>query len=136
MAVHRLSGKHYTLKDIERGIRHKEHLYRKAVKGDSSAIDLIADAEQCIKLSDPTYIQAQAVHLVWKQNYTLQDAGDILDVSPQAVRFNLQLLSVKMKEILDEWAHQEEMHEVKKEIREERAKRKGKRKTTGGIYNG
>jgi len=108
MAVKRTTKKHYTLKDIERGIRNKQHLYRKAIKGDSSAIDLIVDAEHCVDTAEPTDVQRQAVKLVWEQNYTLENAGDILGVTPQAVRFNLQLLAVKIKEILDRWKQREE----------------------------
>lgn len=124
MATHRLTGDHYTLKDIERGIRNKQHLYVKGVSGDASAIDLIVDAERCIELAKPTEVQAQAVRLVWEMNYTLQDAGDLLGVTPQAVRFNIQLLSVKIKAVLDEWKHKEVMQVRKKEIRKEREERK------------
>lgn len=94
----------YTLKDIETGLRNADYFYSRAESGDLDAIIQLADSQLALEKADPTEAQLQAVELVWKREYTLKEAGDRLGISPQAVRFNLQLLSIKLTEVVNKWA--------------------------------
>lgn len=100
--------KNYTVRDIEQGLRHPDYWYAKAYDGDLTAIHHLADSQLALDKADPTLPQLKAVELVWKQGYTLQEAGDILGITPQAVRFNLQLLSIKLQKIVDHWTAENE----------------------------
>lgn len=96
-------GDHYTLKDIEKGIRGRNNLYEFAERGFLEGIDLIIDAERALDLAKPTQKQLETVYYYWGMGLTLKETGAILGVSPQAVKFNLELLKVKVKSVLDRW---------------------------------
>lgn len=108
----RNTKEHYTLKDIERGYKHRELLYSYAERGDLDAVDLIADSETALKAANPTVLQVKTIELYWMRSYTLKETGDILGVSPQAVKFNIELLKVKITKVLDRWRAREEREEV------------------------
>lgn len=101
--VSRLTRGHYTLADIERALRHKAHMYAYAEAGELDIIHLFVDAERALELAKPTEVQLKTVELVWTKGYSLIEAGRLLGVTPQAVKFNLDLLKVKLKKVLDEW---------------------------------
>ena len=65
------------------------------------------DSEYALQCAEPTEAQMLAVELVWRQERTLTEAGEILGITPQGVRFNLQLLSIKLKKVVDEWKGRE-----------------------------
>lgn len=106
---------HYTLLEIERGLRNTRMLYTYAERGDMDAVNVIIDAERALGLALPTVIQMKTVDLYWRQGKTLAETGKVLGVSAQAVRFNLGLLKVKLQRILDTWIHRE--LEEEKEVR-------------------
>lgn len=97
----------YTLQDIENGLRNADYFYSSAEGGNLDAIIRLADSEIALQQADPTEAQLKAVELVWKQELSLTEAGKILGITKQGVRFNLQLLSVKLKRVVDEWAERE-----------------------------
>lgn len=97
----------YTLKEIENGLRNPHYYYDSAQRGNLEAMDHLADAQLALEKAEPTDKQMQAVVLVWQQEYTLQEAGAMLGVTAEAVRFNLQLLSVKLQKVVDQWAERE-----------------------------
>lgn len=99
--------KPYTLKDIERGLRNPSYFYTSARNGNLDAIHHLADSNLALEQAEPTEAQLKAVELVWVQEHTLKEAGEILGVSGEAVRFNLQLLSVKLQKVVDQWAERE-----------------------------
>ena len=101
--INSMTRGHYTLADIERALRHKPHMYAYAESGELDIIHLFVDAERALKLANPTEVQLKTVDLVWTQGYSLVEAGRLLGVTPQAVKFNLDLLKVKLKKVLDEW---------------------------------
>ena len=93
----------YTLPEIEKALKKEALLYSYAEAGDLDAIHLLIDAETALDLAQPTEIQLRTVDLVYRKGYSLVEAGKVLDVTPQAVKFNLDLLRVKVKKVLDEW---------------------------------
>lgn len=104
--VGRVSGttkEHYTLTEIERALKNKELIYVYAEQGDLEIIHLIIDADEALKIAKPTYVQLQTAELVWKKGYSLVETGKMLGVTPQAVKFNLDLLRIKLKKVVDEW---------------------------------
>lgn len=102
-----MKNKPYTLKDIEMGLRNPDYFHARGYDGNLDSIHQLVDSQLALQLAEPTEAQLRAVDLVWRQEYTLQEAGDILEISPQAVRFNLQLLSIKLQKIVDKWAEKE-----------------------------
>ncbi|MGV2442247.1 hypothetical protein FO484_21320, partial [Bacillus atrophaeus ATCC 9372] len=56
-----------------------------------------------LELAQHTEIQKMTVDLVWRQCYTLVETGKMLGVTPQAVKFNLGLLKVKIQKVMDGW---------------------------------
>lgn len=109
----RETKEHYKLSEIERGLRNKQLLYTYAEKGDLEAVHLIVDAERALQASKPTALQLKTVQLYWKDGRTLAETGAILGVSPQAVRFNMGLLKVKLQKVLDAWVIREIADEQK-----------------------
>src|SRR5579875_2838674 len=101
--VSRLTKEHYTLAEIERALKSEPLMYAYAEAGDLDIIHLIIDANTALMLAQPTEIQLKTVELVWRQGYSLVDTARELGVTPQAVKFNLDLLKVKIKKVLDEW---------------------------------
>lgn len=99
----RASKENYSLAEIERALKHKPHMYAYAESGDLDSIHLIVDSEIALKKAKPTEIQLRTMDLVWRQGLTLAEAGRILNVTPQAVKFNLDLLKVKLKKVVDDW---------------------------------
>ncbi|WP_231120618.1 hypothetical protein [Bacillus safensis] len=66
-------------------------------------IHIILDSDKALELAHPTDIQLKTVDLVWRKGYNLVEAGKMLGVTPQAVKFNLGLLKVKMQKVVDQW---------------------------------
>jgi hypothetical protein len=93
----------YTLTEIEKALKNVHLMYAYAEAGDLDVVHIIIDAETALHLAKPTSIQLQTVDLVYKKGYSLVEAGRELNVTPQAVKFNLDLLRVKVKKVLDEW---------------------------------
>lgn len=108
----RSSKKYYTLKDVEIGIKRKNQLYSYAESGDFDAVHLIIDAEKALRLANPTALQIKTIQLYWVEGYTLKETGNILGVTAQAVKFNLELLKVKIKKVLDRWSAKERREEA------------------------
>lgn len=106
---------HYTLREIERAIRYKSLMYSYAEKGDLEVVHLIVDAETAVKQAEPTDVQLKTVELVWRQNYSLVEAGRMLDVTPQAVKFNLELFKVKLQKVVDRWRYEAKIEQIKAE---------------------
>lgn len=98
---------HYTLTEIERALKNEPLMYAYAEQGDLDIVHLIIDSQTALKLANPTEIQLMTLRLVYQQGYSLVEAGRILGVTPQAVKFNLDLLRVKIKKVLDQWQHLE-----------------------------
>lgn len=98
----------YTLLEVERALRSKELLYIYASTGDMDSINLSVDAEYVLSICGATELQVKTMELVWRQGYTLADAGREFGVSPQAIKFSLDLLKVKLKRVLDKWDVSEE----------------------------
>lgn len=94
---------HYTLSEIERALRHEPLMYSYAEAGDFDIIHLIMDARASLERAKPTEVQLKTVELVWRKGLSLVEAGRLLGVTPQAVKFNLDLLQIKIKKVLDEW---------------------------------
>ena len=96
----------YTLQDIENGL---ETLITSTpvLRSNLDAVIHLADSEMAHSKPILTEAQLKAVELVWKQEMSLTEAGEILGITKQGVRFNLQLLSVKLKRVVDEWAERE-----------------------------
>jgi ECF sigma factor len=99
----RVTKEHYTLAEIERALKNEHLMYAYAEQGDLEVIHLLIDTGEALRLSNPTDIQLKTVELVWKQGYSLVETGKALGVTPQAVKFNLDLLKIKIKKVLDEW---------------------------------
>lgn len=93
----------YTLLEIEKALKNNELMYSYAEQGDLDVVHLIIDAETALRLANPTVIQLKTVGLVYRKGYSLVEAGRELGVTPQAVKFNLDLLRVKIKKVLDQW---------------------------------
>jgi len=93
----------YTLLEIEKAIKHREMLYIYAGHGDMDSINQAIDADIAVERAKPTEVQRKTVDLVWRQGYSLVEAGKTLKVTPQAVKFNLDLFKVKLKRVLDIW---------------------------------
>lgn len=106
-------NKPYTLRDIENGLRNPHYYYASAQQGNLNAMDHLADSRLALEKAEPTAHQLRAMRLVWQQEHTLQEAGELIGVSGEAVRFNLQLLSVKLKKVVDQWAEREYADEFK-----------------------
>lgn len=104
--LERATKNSYTLREIERGIRYRELLYSYAERGDVDSIHLLVDAEEALRQANPTDKQKEAVRLVWRESKTLAEAGDILGITLHGVRFNLQLLEIKLQRVLDRWRAQ------------------------------
>ena len=98
-----MSMRSYTLKEIESGLRNSKYYYNSAGAGNVDALIHMMDSEYALQCAEPTEAQMLAVELVWRQERTLTEAGEILGITPQGVRFNLQLLSIKLKKVVDEW---------------------------------
>lgn len=94
---------HYTLGEIERAIRYEGLMRSYAERGDMDSVILLVDAERAVSLAEPTAIQEQAIQMVWRENRSLVEVGRELGVTPQAVKFNLDLFKVKLKRVLDSW---------------------------------
>ncbi|MGG4390520.1 hypothetical protein ABEU97_20520 [Priestia megaterium] len=99
----RVTKEHYTLAEIEKALKNEHLLYSYAEAGDLESIHLLIDAERALEQAQPTDIQLKTVDLVWKHGYSLVESGKLLSVTPQAVKFNLGLLKVKIQRVLDEW---------------------------------
>lgn len=99
----RATKDHYTLAEIERALKNRELSYSYAEQGDLDIIHVLLDAEKALELANPTEIQLMTVDLVWRQGFNLVETGKMLGVTPQAVKFNLGLLKVKLQKVLDEW---------------------------------
>lgn len=99
----RATKDNYTLSEIERALKNTELMYCYAEQGDIDVVNLIIDAEEALKLAQPTAIQLKTVELVYRKGYSLVETGRVLGVTPQAVKFNLDLLRVKVKKIIDQW---------------------------------
>ncbi len=97
----------YTLQEIESGLRNSDYYYSSARAGNMGALIHLIDSEYALECAEPTEAQMKAVELVWRQEHSLTEAGEILGITPQGVRFNLQLLSVKLKKVVDEWEERE-----------------------------
>lgn len=93
----------YTLSEIEKALKNKDLMYAYAEAGDMEIIHMLIDADAVLKLAEPTDIQLKTVDLVYRQGYSLVEAGRKLEVTPQAVKFNLDLLRVKIKKALNQW---------------------------------
>ncbi|MGG4039009.1 hypothetical protein [Heyndrickxia ginsengihumi] len=102
-AVDKVTKDEYTLAEIERALKNRELMYAYAEQGDMGIINVLIDADEALRLANPTDIQLQTIDLVWRQGYSLVETGKKLNVTPQAVKFNLDLLKVKLKKVLDEW---------------------------------
>lgn len=103
----RATKEQYTLSEVERALKSKELMYSYAVSGDLDVIHLIVDADKALELSNPTEIQRKTMQLNWEQGLSLVETGRILGVTPQAVKFNIDLLRVKLKKVVDAWNKQE-----------------------------
>ncbi|MFL0442007.1 hypothetical protein [Bacillus subtilis] len=101
--LERATQDHYTLAEIERTLKNRELSYSYAEQGDLDIVHLILDSEKALELAQPTEIQRMTVDLVWRQGYNLVETGKMLGVTPQAVKFNLGLLKIKIQKVLDEW---------------------------------
>lgn len=99
--------KPYTLSDIENGLRNPHYYYTSAQNGNLGAMDQLADARLALQLSNPTPTQMECLELVWQQEYTLREAGEILGVTTEAVFYNLQRLSTKLEKVVTRWAVRE-----------------------------
>lgn len=108
----RATKDHYTLSEIERAFKNKEKLLSYAMSGDMDSVHLLVDAENALKQSNPTEIQERTLDLVYRQGLSLAEAGKQLGVSLQAVKFNLDLLRVKIKKVLDQWKQMDREDEV------------------------
>lgn len=97
----------YTLAEVEKALKSESLLYAYAEVGDTDSIHLLIDAERALMLAQPTEIQLLTVDLVYKQGKSLVEAGNYLGVTPQAVKFNLDLLKVKIKKVLDIWKNKD-----------------------------
>jgi DNA-directed RNA polymerase specialized sigma24 family protein len=93
----------YTLAEIEKALKNEALMYAYAEAGDLDVVHLLIDAETALQMANPTDIQLKTVELVYRKGYSLVEAGKALEVTPQAVKFNLDLLRVKIKKVLDEW---------------------------------
>lgn len=100
-------NKPYTLREIENGLRNPHYYYASAQQGNLEALDHLADSRLALEKAEATPHQLRAVELVWHQEHTLVEAGEILGVTEGAVRFSLQLLSVKLQKVVDSWAERE-----------------------------
>lgn len=135
--VERELGRSYTLKDIERGIRSRHQLYTFAEQGNMDSVNMIVDAEKALELADPTLKQLQTIYYYWGRGMTLRETGEKLGVSAQAVKFNLELLKVKIKEITDKWDRGEHVTvESMRAEREERRRKAGKKGREKAIKEG
>lgn len=101
--VSRVTKEHYTLAEIERALKNEPLMYAYAESGDLDIIHLIVDSKRALILAQPTEVQLKTLDLVWRKGYSLVETGKILGVTPQAVKFNLDLLKVKLKKVLDDW---------------------------------
>lgn len=101
--LERATKESYTLPEIEKALKNEAMLYVYAEVGDFDSIHLLIDAERALMLSEPTDIQLHTVDLVYRKGNSLVEAGRQLGVTPQAVKFNLDLLKVKIKKVLNEW---------------------------------
>jgi len=99
----RVTEEHYTLAEIEKALKNTDLMYSYAEAGELDVLHLMLDAELALKLAQPTDIQLKTVDLVWRKGYSLVESGKLLSVTPQAVKFNLNLLKVKLQKVLDEW---------------------------------
>lgn len=106
--LERATKEYYTLAEIEKALKNKELMYAYAEQGDLDVINLLIDADSALELAEPTDIQLQTVELVYRKGYSLVEAGRELGVTPQAVKFNLDLLRVKLKKVVDLWRKEEE----------------------------
>lgn len=97
----------YTLAEIEKALKSRELMYSYAEMGDMDIIHLVIDADRALVLAEPTAIQLKTVDLVFNEGYSLVEAGKILNVTPQAVKFNLDLLRVKLQKVVDQWRVQD-----------------------------
>ncbi|MGE6629648.1 hypothetical protein [Bacillus sp. NPDC077027] len=114
-ALGRATKDSYTLAEIEKALKSKQMLYAYAEQGDVESIHLLIDSERALEKAVPTDIQLRTIGLVWDKGYNLAETARMFNVTPQAVKFNLDLLSVKLKKVLDEWqmkAKEEEKHYV------------------------
>lgn len=101
--LEKATKEHYTLAEIEKALKNEPLLYAYAEAGDLDVIHLLIDADNALHLAEPTDIQLKTVELIYRKGYSLVEAGRHLGVTPQAVKFNLDLLKVKVKKVLDEW---------------------------------
>ncbi|WP_407708489.1 hypothetical protein ACIU4M_00560 [Bacillus altitudinis] len=114
-AFDRAAKNDYTLAEIENAIKNRHMLYSYAEQGDIESIHVLIDSERALEKANPTDIQLKTMDLVWVRGYSLVETAKMFDVTPQAVRFNLNLSSVKLKKVLDEWlqmSKEEEKHYV------------------------
>ena len=107
----RVTKDHYTLNEIERALKNRELMYSYAMLGDLDIIHSIVDADTALRLAKPTEIQSKTMDLVWVKGLSLVETGRLLGVTPQAVKFNLDLLRVKLKKVIDAW----EVSELRRE---------------------
>lgn len=105
--VSRVTKEHYTLAEIERALKFEPLMYAYAEAGDLEVLHLMIDARTALELAQPTEIQLKTIEIVWRQGYSLVDTGKMLGITPQAVKFNLDLLKIKIKKVLDDWKRQD-----------------------------
>lgn len=106
--LERASEESYTIKDIRRGLGAREQLRTYAMHGDLNSIHLIVDAEHCVAQTDATARQLECMQLVWVEGYTLGEAATLLGgISASGVRYNLQLLEIKIQRVLNRWRNRE-----------------------------
>lgn len=110
----RSTKQYYTVAEIESAIKDKERLYSYSESGDMDSVHLIIDAQKAMKLAKPTAVQLKTVQLNWIQGFNLRETGEILGISPQGVKFNLDLLKVKIQKVLDIWRHEEIIEEMER----------------------
>ena len=103
----RATKEFYTLSEIERALKHEPLVRTYAEAGNLDAVHLIVDAQEALRLAQPTDIQLKTIELMWHKGLTLAEAGAELSVTPQAVKFNLDLLKVKLKKVVDTWKFEE-----------------------------
>lgn len=105
--VDRVTKDSYTLSEIERALKNRELMYSYAESGDLDIIHLVVDADRALELANPTENQLLTMHHAWERGLSLVETGKELNVTPQAVKFNLDLLRVKLKKVLDSWELEE-----------------------------
>jgi len=78
-------------------------LFERQFKGDYDAVCALVDLDRAIALAGLTARQSEALRLVYDNDLTQTDAGEILGTSQQAVGIALDAAITKIQRIYDEW---------------------------------